>query len=212
METRRIFIERTLRQIYGGQPSDDSTITVNLVNKYLEDAIAAAAKANYKDAITIDGIGYVNNSFYTTFKDIAITSDGNFTWKVQLPQIPIGIGQNEGISTFRLKDESGNITLPFVPLTENQKTYYQGMRLIPNKILYYYEGSYAYIISTLILNQYTVDVTMISGGDATDLDSILNVPPDYYPVMIEYLKQQLMFERMTPTDDTNDGRDIIKSV
>lgn len=66
--TRRVWIERCLRQIYGGQPSDDSTITVNLVNVWLSTGIGLAAKANYKDNISIDGIGYINNSFYTKLK------------------------------------------------------------------------------------------------------------------------------------------------
>ena len=117
--TRKQFIERTLRQIYGGFPTDDSTITFNLVNFWLQDAIGIAAKQNYKDNIAIDGISYINNSFYTTFKGIAITQDENFVWKVLLPQIPIGIGANEGISAFRVKDDSTQVSLPLIPLTEN---------------------------------------------------------------------------------------------
>lgn len=205
--TRLLFIERALRQIYGDFPNDDSAITNNLVNTWLEDAIAIAAKQNYKDNIQIDGIGYVNNSFYTTFKDISISSDSNFTWKGTLPQIPFGIGRNEGISTLQLKDSSGQITRPFIPLSESQKTYYQGMRPIPNKILYYYEGEFIFMLSTLLLNQYTFNVTMVSGGDSTDLNSTLNVPSDYWPVMVEYIKQQLLFERNQVQDVQNDGLD-----
>jgi hypothetical protein len=210
--TRETFIERALRQIYGGYPPDDSTITPNLVNTWLSDAIGVAAKSNYKDNIAIDGIGFVNNSFYTKFRGLTISSDGNFIWKITLPEVPLGIGLNEGISTLELKDSSGNITRPFIPLSENQKTYYQGMQPIPNKVLYYYEGELLYVVSTLLLNQYTVNVTMVSGGDSTDLDSTLNVPADYYPVMVEYIKQQLLFERNIPVDDKNDGVDALKTV
>lgn len=209
--TRRIWIERCLRQIYNGPVSDDATITINLVNVWLNTAIGLAAKANYKDNISIDGIGYINGSFYTKFRDIAITSDGNFLWQMVLPEVPLGIGRNEGISTLELVDDRGNVTRPFIPISENQKTYYQSMQPIPNKILYYYEGSLMYAVSTLLLNGYTANVTMVSGGDATDLDSTLNVPPDYDNVMIEYIKQQLMFERGVPIDATNDGLDAIKT-
>jgi len=69
----------------------------------------------------LDGISYVNNSFYTTYKAIAITPDEQFTWKVTLPQIPVGIGANEGISTLIIKDTNGQLSLPCVPLSENQK-------------------------------------------------------------------------------------------
>ncbi len=83
------------------------------------------------------------------------------------------------------------------------------MRPIPNKVLYYYEGSIIRAKSTLLLNQYTANVTMISGGDSSDLDSELNVPADYYPIMVEYIRKQLMEERLAPVDSTNDGLDAI---
>lgn len=211
MATRVKFIEMALRQIYGDFPNDDSSITYNLVNTWLEQGIALAAKANYKDNIQIDGIGYVNNSFYTTFKDIAITPDENFIWKSNLPQIPLGIGRNEGVSTLQLKDSDGNITRPFIPISEAQKGYFQDMRPIPNKILYYSEGEFAYMLSTLLLNEYTVSVTMISGGDSSDLNSTLNVPSDYWPVMVGYIREQLGFERNQPVDVQNDGVDAVRT-
>lgn len=210
---RETFIERTLRQIYGGQPNDDSNITYGLVNSWLNDAIALAAKQNYKESLAIDGIAYVNNSFYTTFKNLSVAADDQFTWKITLPEIPIGIGANEGVSTVKFKDDtSKQISFPLVWLTQNQLGYYQSMRPIPNKLIAYSEGEFLYVKSTLLLNLYTAHVTMISGGDSTNLDSTLNVPPDYFPVMVEYIKQQLQFERLQPVDDTNDGRDAVKSV
>lgn len=211
--TRLNYIEQFRRQIYGGQPQDDSEITVNLVNQWLNQAIGVAAKANYKDALTIDGIGYINNSFYTKFSGLSISADSGFLWKLTLPQVPIGIGQTEGISTLELVDPSTRqVTRPFVPLSENQKTFYQSMRPIPNKVLYYYEGSLLYAVSSLILSQYTANVTMVSGGDSTNLGSTLNVPDDYIPAITEYLKQQLVFERMQPQDLVSDGNDIVKPV
>lgn len=210
--TRAVWIERCLRQIYGGQPSDDSTVTKNLVNTWLQTAIGIAAKANYRDNISIDGIGYVNNSFYTIFKGISVTKDENFLWKIQLPSLPLGIGVCDGISTLEFKDSTNSqISYPAVMIGENQRSFQRGMRQIPNKILAYSQGQYIYALSTLILSQYTANVTMVSGGDSTDLNSILNVPPDYDDIMIEYIKQQLMFERSVQVDVTNDGSDIIRT-
>ena len=207
--TRRAYIEMVRRQIYGGQPSDDATITINLVNLYLEQAIAYAAKTNYKENIAIGGISYVNNSFYTTFKGLSVTADEQFIWKITLPQIPFGIGADEGISTLQFKDgDTNQLSLPVVWLTQNQKTYYQNMRGIPNKLLAYSEGKSVYAISTILLNAYTANVTLISGGDSTDLSSNLNVPNDYFPVMMQYLQSQLLLEKAQPVDSTNDGIDI----
>jgi len=206
--TRAEFIERTLRQIYGGYVSEDSSITPMLVNSWLNDAIALVAKNNYVDAIKLDGIGYVNNSFYTTFKGIAPTLDEQNLWKIQLPQVPVGIGTNEGISTIVFKDSNGAISFPLIPLSANQKTYFQTMRPIPNKTLYYNEGEYVYIVSTLALNNYTASVTMISGGNSSNLNSTINVPPDYFPAIVAYIQQQLNFMKTTPRDLTNDGQDL----
>lgn len=200
-------IERLRRQVYGGFPTDDAVITDNLVNSWMTDGIALAAKQNYKDAIQLDGIGYVNNSFYTTFKGIAVTKDENFLWKITLPQIPVGIGYNEGIADLRFKSIDGQISLDCIPMSTNQQSFSATMRRIPNKVLYYSQGTFLYALSTLLLNQYTASVTMISGGDATDLTSILNIPPDYIPVIVTYIQQQVLLEKNQPQDIAEDGRD-----
>ena len=85
------------------------------------------------------------------------------------------------------------------------------MRQIPNKLLAYQQGEFVYVISQLILSEYTANVTLVSAGDSTDLDSTLNVPEDYFSVMVEYIKQQLVFERNQPVDVNNDGNDSIRT-
>lgn len=205
--TRQHLIERILRLVYGDQPRDDSSITDNLVNEWINTGIGIAAKQNYKEAIQIDGIGYVNNSFYTTFKGLDVVLDEGFTWKITLPQLPIGVGKNEGISTLQFKDANGKLSLPCIPLSENQKGYYQRMRPIPNVTLYYPEGEFIYAISTIILSNYTATVSMVSGGDSSDLTSTLNVPDDYINVIIEYCSKMLMLERGQQQDISNDGSD-----
>ena len=205
--TRYIFLEKILREVYGQQPSDDSNITFNLANVWLNEGIALATKQNYKDNLSIDGIGYINNSFYTTFKNLAVVQDEPFTFKITLPQIPLGIGSNEGINTLQFIGDGGQVSIPCIPLTERQVTFYQSMRPIPNKIIYYPEGIYIYAKSDVLLYQYTAKVTMVSGGDSSDLNSILNVPADYLSLASDYVIQKLMIERKTPKDDTNDGVD-----
>lgn len=208
METRYSFIERMRRLVYGGQPSDDASISFGLVGKYVDDALAAAAKQNYKDNLGLEGVAFVNNSFYTTFKNISIISDGNFRWKLSLPQIPVGIGSTTGISTLELNDSNGLESFPCFPLSETQKGYYKSLPPIPNSTLFYYEGNIIFIISTILLNIYTARVSMISGGDSTDMNSIMNVPSDYIPFMINYIRTQLMEERAVEPDTVNDGQDL----
>lgn len=204
--TRYAFIERILRQIYNGQPSDDSSITYELVNQWLNDAIALAARKNYTDSIQMDGVSYVNNSFYTTFKALPITTENVTTYSIALPVIPVALGKNEGVATLQFIG-SGKISQTAIPLSINQVGYIDSLRPIQNKLLYWIEGKNIFVKSSILLSQYTANVRMISGGDSTNLQSTLIIPDDYVPVMIEYIKGQLAFERSRPIDTSNNGVD-----
>lgn len=205
--TRAQLIEQIIRQVYGNQPTDDASITPNLVNQFINQGIGLAVKLNYKDAIQLDGVGYVNNSFYTTFKGLSVTQDENLKWKMTLPSVPLGVGKDEGISTLVFKNADGKTSLPVIWLSQNQVGYYQSMPMIPNKILAYSEGSYVYALSTLLLDQYTATVTLISGGNSTDLNGTLNVPDEYIPVITDYAVKALMMARAQIQDSANDGND-----
>ena len=205
--TRKTFIERILRQIYNGQPSDDSNITFNLVNEWLNDAIGVAAKKNYTDSIQMDGVAYVNNSFYTSYSGLTITSVNNTTFKFTLPQIPVALGKNEGLATLNFSNNNTPTTFGAVPLSMNQVSYQDTLRPIQNKVVYWPQGQEVYMSTGIPLTAYKANVRMVSGGDSTDLNSTLIIPDDYVPIMVEYIKAQLAFERSRPIDTSNDGVD-----
>jgi len=206
--TRYALIERILRQIYNGQPSDDSNITYNLVNQWLNDAIALAAKKNYTDSIQLDGVAYVNNSFYTSFKNLPVTNVDFTTYQINLPAIPVALGKDEGVSMLQFVGE-GKESYTAIPLSMNQVAYQEQLRPIQNKLLYWVEGKSIYIKTAILLSQFTANVRMVNGGDSTDLNSTLIIPDDYVPMMIEYIKTQLAFERSRPIDTSNDGVDSV---
>jgi len=205
--TRKTFIERILRQIYNGQPSDDSSITFNLVNQWLNDAIGVAAKKNYTDSIQMDGVAYVNNSFYTSYSGLTITSVNNTTFKFTLPQIPVALGKNEGLATLNFSNNNTPTTFGAVPLSMNQVSYQDTLRPIQNKVVYWSQGQEVYMSTGIPLTAYKANIRMVSGGDSSDLNSTLIIPDDYVPVMVEYIKAQLAFERSRPIDTSNDGND-----
>jgi hypothetical protein len=214
METRLSLIKRILRQIYSGQPTEDSNITVNLVNKWMNDGLALAAKENYKEAIAIDGMGYVNNSFYCTYSGLTITTDptDNQTYMFTLPQIPLGFSKDQGIGKLQFKDPSGFISNDAIPLSMNQVAYIDRLPPVQNKILYWSEGVFVRCKTPIQLFNYTAIVKMVSAGDATDLESIINVPDDYIPAVIAYVKDQLAWERNQPQPAANDGEDSTNQV
>lgn len=206
--TRYQLIERILRQIYNGQPSDDSNITYGLVNQWLNDAIGVAAKKNYTDNIQMDGVSYINNSFYTTFKNLDIYAEtvDNVTYRVDLPSIPVALGRDEGVATLQFVGDK-KTSQTAIPLSMNQVAYQELLRPIQNKIAYWIEGNNIYVKSSIPLTSYKATLRMVSGGDSTNLDSTLIVPDDYMPVVIEYIKAQLVFEKSRPIDSSNDGID-----
>jgi hypothetical protein len=206
--TRNAFIERILRQIYNGQPSDDSSITYNLVNQWLNDAIGLAVKKNYTDNIQMDGVAYVNNSFYSTFTNVDISAEtvDTVTYSVALPVIPYALGRNEGVAMLQFVGDK-KTSQTAIPLSMNQVAYQEQLRPIQNKILYWIEGKKIYIKSAIPLTQYKATLRLISGGDSSDLTSTLVVPDDYIPHIIEYIKGQLAFEKSRPIDTSNDGVD-----
>ena len=207
--TRKIFIERILRQIYDGQPSDDSNITFNLVNQWLNDAIGVAAKKNYTDSIQMDGVAYVNNSFYTSYSSLTITQVDNTTFKFTLPQIPVALGKNEGIATLQFSNSKTPTSFGAVPLSMNQVGYQDTLRPIQNKVVYWPQGQEVYMSTGIPLTAYKANVRMVSGGDSSDLNSTLIIPDDYMNYIVEYIKGQLAFERSRPIDQSNDGVDNI---
>ena len=206
--TRNQLIERILRQIYGGQPSDDSNITYNLVNQWLNDAVGIAVKKNYTDSIQLDGVAYINNSFYTTFTNLSINAElvDTVTYSINLPVIPYSLGRNEGVATLQFVGEK-KTSQTAIPLSINQVAYIEQLRPIQNKILYWVEGKNIFIKSGIALTNYKATLRLISGGDSTDLDSTLIIPDDYMPIVIEYIKNQLLFEESRPIDTSNDGVD-----
>jgi hypothetical protein len=207
---RGAFIEQILISTYGGLITDETEMTIEMINAVLlPQAIGVAAQACYKGAVQMDGVGYVNNSFYTTFSGIAITTDDtdNLCYKLTLPEVPVGIGKNEGVSALRFKDGNGFVSLTAIPLSMNQQAYADSMKPIPNKILYWPEGDTLRMKTTLPMWSYTAVVKMISGGDSSDLNSTLNVPSDFHPFMVEYIQKQLLLMRGQPADTASDGLD-----
>ncbi len=206
---RRFYGERIRRMIYNGQPPDDANITVNLVNSYINDAVAAAAKASWQENIKIDNIAYLNNSFYTTFTGLSVVKDptqGLFVYKITLPQIPNGLGKNEGVASLRFKD-GVQATFDAIPLNANQIAYADNLRPIPNRIMYWSEGTFLYTKTSLNLLDLTAIVRMVSGGLDTDLDSMLNVPNEYFTFMDQYILKELLLEHAQKADQVADGVD-----
>ncbi len=209
MITRSAYIEQMLRDVYGSQPTDDSALTENLVNVWVNEGIGIAIKQSWKESAALEGITYLNNSFYLTFTDLAIVTENrnDLLYKTTLPQIPYSLGRNEGVASVRFADSFEQMSYDAVPLSTNQIAYAFQMRAIPNKVLYWNESQYIYIKSPLPLWRMTATVRMVAASeDASDLDSVLNLPDDVLALVTAYVTKNLMMQRQQARVQTvNDG-------
>lgn len=205
--TRRQYAQLIIQQIYNGPPPADATVTINQVNLYLNGGIAAAIKANYVEGIKIDGVKYVNDSFYLTFSGLSIVKDDtqNFIYTIALPAIPVALGANEAISHIELSKQ-GQTSAPVILLNNQDWGRRNGMRKIGGRIIGRYINKTVELESNALLFNHKANVTMVSGGP-TDLSTEINIPDDFMGTIIAFVREQLLIEKSRPIVAANDGKD-----
>lgn len=205
--TRKVLIEQIRRMYYGGIPSDDSNLTENEVNQYINQAIAYIAKVNYTDAIKLDGVETVSDAFYSTFKNLAITKDNDTGYySTTLPHPPLGLSRGYGISSVTFPVLNGPLAKAPTAVSPREVDYLDQIKLPPSKVFYWAEGNKLWFKSyTNLVGKFAI-VRMVS-TDNSDMTAELNVPVEYISDMINWIMNQLKVRKQMPEDTTNDGLD-----
>jgi len=206
--TRRVLIEQIRRMLYGGVPTDDANISEKEINLYINEALAYMAKINYTDSIKLDGIESIADSFYLTFKNLAIVKDNDTGYySLDLPQVPLGLARGYGIATVTFPTSTGLAKSP-IPISVRELDYMDNLKQPPSKIFYWPEGKKLWFKSyTNLVGKFAI-VRMVS-TETADLDSELNVPQEYITDIINLVMNQLRPRKGAPQDSTNDGLDKI---
>jgi hypothetical protein len=206
--TRKVLIEQIRRMMYGSIPTDDANVTEKEINLYINEGIAYMAKINYTDAIKLDGIETVADSFYATFKNLAITKDNDTGYyALDLPQVPLGLSRGYGISTVTFPTSTGLAKSP-IPISPRELDYIDNLKQPPSKIFYWAEGKKLWFKSyTNLVGKFAI-VRMVS-TETSDLDAEINVPQEYITDIINLVMNQLRTRKATPQDSTNDGLDKV---
>lgn len=206
--TRRVLIEQIRRMLYGGVPTDDANITEKEINLYINEAMAYMAKVNYTDAIKLDGIESIADSFYLTFKNLAATRDTDTGYySIDLPQVPLGLARGYGIATVTFPTNTGAAKSP-IPISVRELDYMDNLKAPPSKIFYWPEGKKLWFKSYINLVGKNAIVRMVS-TETANLDDELNVPQEYITDIINLVMNQLRPRKGAPQDSTNDGLDKI---
>lgn len=202
--TRRMVLETIQRLMLGSIASDDTELTINLINQHLNAAIGYAAKTNYKEEIQLNGIENVSDTFYTSFTNINISKDQNTGWyNATLPQQPAGIGAGWDISGFMLTTGSG-AKLFAHPISPREVEFLYNAKKPCNEIFYWVNRDTVSMHSGQDITKYKANVRMIS-TQSSDLDSVVTIPDGYMPVVVKYLSEVLGIEVQRPIDSSSDG-------
>lgn len=206
MTTRRQLCELVIRNLAGGDPSDDFPVKPEEVNLWMEHAIAAAAKVNYTEGVNLDGIEFVADAFYTSFRNLELLYDElTDSYYTELPSMPYGLPRGYDISSLQIQGNK-QLSKTGVRVNPQQLSYYKELPMPPNMFYFWTEKKRLWCYSFTPLQDSFVYVRMASAADTSgDLDSELALPSDFLPYVTDYLEKKLRPMIALPADITNDG-------
>lgn len=207
--TRGQYCESIQRVMASGFPSDDFSITIPLINFYLNSAIGYAIKLNYKEEIQLNGVESVSDAFYATFNGLSITYDAKTGWyNITLPQQTMGVGAGWDISSFMMVKGSGAKLFGY-PITQKEVPLLYINPKSCNDVYFWVVKNKMEIYSCKDITKYQGRVTMLV-SQSNDLDVEVNIPDGYMPVITDYLIKTLGIMMNLPVDISSDAVDTPK--
>lgn len=205
MSTTRYHIcEMIQRALNAGMASDDTEVTINLINQYLNSAVAFAAKAMFKESIQIDGIEDVADAFYASFPNITISIDNTTgLFQATLPQQPAGVSRGWDIAHFMLITGSGKKIFA-KPISPKELIYLYDGESGCDEVYYYVDGSMARLHSCSDISKYKANVRMLA-TQSSDLTSPMSIPDAALAIIIDYIAKTLGIQLNMVYDNSEDG-------
>lgn len=203
---RRTLCELIQRRLAGGDVSDDFSPKLDEINLWLNHGIAASAFKNYTDAVKVDGVEFVSDSFYIGVSNLTITQDINTGWYyVNLPSAPYALPKGYDITNVAIMG-NGKLSQGLVRMEPGRRNAFAALPKPPNKVFWWTEGSALWMDSFTALQNNKLYVRMAaSAGGAYQggLSDELRVPDDAIPFIIDYVLR--VFGQPAPQDTSNDG-------
>lgn len=206
--TRKELCELIQMRLAGGMPTDDFPITLNEINLWLDHGIAASAMKNYTDGVQIDGLEFVGDAYYTTFKNLTLSQDTvTLYYKATLPAPPLGIPRGYDIPSAYIMKPEGGYSKAMVRVNPQQLDYYNDLPKPKNAVEFWNEGSTMYVRTDTanLLNGAKVAVRMAGSSGDRALTSEALVPSDSVPFVVDYVFKYFLQTDQMPKDLMNDG-------
>lgn len=179
LTTKNEICQEILYELYGGIPSNDTSISLNFVLRLVNDKIAEAAVKSAFGTYNIDGVVASDDIFTLSYSALTLsTNTANGLKYFTLPDSPVGLPSNRAFNIYPPNSRGGIQGSIFKPIARGEVTYVRSLPGI-KKVWHFVEGGRMYFVDNYnIMATYTTVNASIASSGANDLTAFLNLPDD----------------------------------
>lgn len=202
--------EQILTAYYKGVRSDDSSYSLKFIASMVAQEVAVMARKNAFENSNNGDITYSNDSFISTFKNVAVVTDPVTKEKYSvLPSIPAALPNNQEIVSVSINKKSSKT---FIPMKNKDRFAQSFLPCIRGVVYYYIEDGKLFYDNADGFIFPNVTISMIGAApNGNILDAQLNIPKNYESEIIDKVLNRLLTLSRLGTDMVNDG-DAIQNV
>jgi hypothetical protein len=199
--------EQILTSYYKGVRSDDSSYSLKFVASMVAQEVAVMARKNAFENSNNGDVTYSNDSFTSTFKNVAVVVDPVTKEKYSvLPSIPTALPNNQEIVSVAINKKNSKT---FIPIKTKDRFAQAFLPCIRGVVYYYIEDGKLFYdnADSFIFNNVTL--SMVGAAPSGNiLDAQLNIPKNYESEIIDKVLNRLLTLSRLGQDLTNDGDSI----
>lgn len=199
--------EQILTTYYKGVRNDDSQYSLRHIASMVAQEVALMARKNAFENSNGGDITYINDSFISTYKSVAVLLDSVSKEKYcVLPAVPTALPNNQEIVSVSLNTKTNKT---FIPMRNKDRFAQSFLRPIKGMVFYYIEAGRIYFDNPENF-QFTALTIKMAGAlpSGAILDAQLNVPKNYESEIIDKVLSRLLSMSRLGQDLTNDGDSI----
>ena len=203
--------EQILTTYYKGVRNDDSQYSLRHIASMVAQEVALMARKNAFENSNNGDITYINDSFISTYKSVAVLLDDVSKEKYcVLPAVPTALPNNQEIVSVSLNTKTNKT---FIPMRNKDRFAQAFLRPIKGMVFYYIEAGRIYFDNPENF-QFTALTIKMAGAlpSGAILDAQLNIPKNYETEIIDKVLGRLLSVSRLGQDLTNDGDSISNNV
>ena len=203
--------EQILTTYYKGVRNDDSQYSLRHIASMVAQEVALMARKNAFENSNNGDITYINDSFISTYKSVAVLLDDVSKEKYcVLPAVPTALPNNQEIVSVSLNTKTNKT---FIPMRNKDRFAQAFLRPIKGMVFYYIEAGRIYFDNPENFQFSALTIKMAGAlPSGAILDAQLNIPKNYETEIIDKVLGRLLSVSRLGQDLTNDGDSISNNV